>query len=481
MRTLNVRLAVILLVIIAVGGGGIYFIHYFQQKRNADFFLEQAEIAKQEVENAKKEKKTEEAAKALQTQIKNMKWYLSFRPNDLDVMENLGMLFADNIVANNIVDTISFNQANSLLDKVVREDPTRNNARRKLIDLLMLQRRFADALEHIQYLLKESPDNPELLQLLGLCEEATREYENAQKTFEKAIEYSPKQIDTYPQLANLLRKSLDKHKEAYACMQNLVKNNPDSAKAYIYLGNYWENMDKEETNKATAKEDIDPKEEAMKAAEKAVELSPDDSPYNQDALLLAARCSMALDKPEQARKYTEHNLEVHKDSPVIYTTLAEIIVRTGNKEKAIEILNQGLKETKNSPQILWYKVNLLIDLKNLDAAREAMGQLQSTQYPKAFIDYSEARLAFAQKDWSDAARRFEKVRPSLIATPSLLKQADLSMGYCYGQLHNVDQEISAYQRALAIDPFFAPARQRSHGCTARIGPGGRGRPGIPPN
>ena len=56
-RTLNVRLAVILLVTIVVVGTGVYFLHRFQQISNADFFLEQANIAKQEAEDAKKEKK----------------------------------------------------------------------------------------------------------------------------------------------------------------------------------------------------------------------------------------------------------------------------------------------------------------------------------------------------------------------------------------------------------------------------------------
>ena len=96
------------------------------------------------------------------------------------------------------------------------------------------------------------------------------------------------------------------------------------------------------------------------------------------------------------------------------------MVRTGDKEKAIEILNRGLKETKNSPQILWFKVNFLIDLRNLDEAREAIKQLETTQYPKFLIDYVDARMAFAQKVWSEAARRFEKLRPSLISMPMLL-------------------------------------------------------------
>ena len=149
----------------------------------------------------------------------------------------------------------------------------------------MLGRRFNDAMEHISYLLKESPDNPELLQLLGQCDEAMGEDENAQKSYEKAIEYSPKQIDTYPRLANLLRKRLEKPKEAYDCMQNLVKNNPDFGESLYLFGQLLaKHRFQRRGHEGFRQGDIDPKEEAMKAAEKALELSPDDA----DALLLAA-------------------------------------------------------------------------------------------------------------------------------------------------------------------------------------------------
>ena len=137
MRTLNVRLAVILLVILVVGGAGAYFIHKVQQKSNAVFFLEQAEIAKQNLEKAKKENNSEEQAKALKKQIENLRWYLSFRPKDMDVMESLGLLMADNI-SNNINDDRSFAMAYGYLDIVVREDPNRDKVRRRLIDLMML-------------------------------------------------------------------------------------------------------------------------------------------------------------------------------------------------------------------------------------------------------------------------------------------------------------------------------------------------------
>ena len=431
-------MAVILLMVAVVGGTAAYFIHYLQQKRNADFFLVQAELAKQDVEKAHKEKKTEEEEKALKKQLDNLSWYLSFRPYDLKVREELGML-----MANHITNQAVFNQAFGNLDMVVREDETRNDARRKLIDLMLQSGRYNDAMEHITYLLKEKKDDPELLQLMGQCEEAMGEDENAQKSYEKAIEYSPKQIDTYPRLANLLRKRLNQPKEADNYMQKLVKNNPDTAKAYTYLGSYLLG--------------INSTEDAMKAAEKSLELSPDSS----DALMLAARCSMMLDDLEKAEKYARHNMEIHKDSPLNYIVLADIIMRSKDREKALDIYDQGLKETKNAPQILWYKANLQIDLKNLDAAKETIGKLQNAAYTGPMIEYLEARIAYTQKDWGDASRRFEKVRPSLISNPNplLLMQTDLCLGYCYGQLRNVDQQISAYQRVLAVDPFNSPARQ----------------------
>ena len=450
MRTLNVRLAVSLLVIIVVCGTGIYFAHIFQQKRNANFFLEQAELAKQEVEQAKKDKNTTEEEKALQKQFRNMEMYLMFKPGDLDVMESFGMLRADHISDNR-----SFSQAFGILEKVVREDETRNKARRKLIELMMPAGRSSDAMEHINYLLKESPDDPDLLQLLGQCEAEMGEDSNAVATYEKAIKYSPKQIETYARLADLLRNRLEQPKEAYECMQNMINNNPNSVKAYFYLGLYWQSINsKEEAKKATDK-DLDPKEEAMKAAEKALELAPDDT----DGLLLASHCAMALGDLEKARKFAERNMEIHKESPQIYITLADIIVRSGNRAKAIEILDQGLKDTKNSPQILWSKANLLIDLRKMDAAKETIEKLQSTSYPKILLEYLDARIVFAEKNWAEASRRFEKIRPSLSVGPALLMQVDLCLGYCYGQLHNVDQQIRSYQRVLASDPFNGPARQ----------------------
>jgi cellulose synthase operon protein C len=454
-RTLNVRLAVILLVILVVGGAGAYFIHKFQQKHNAVFFLEQAEVAKLNMEKAQKEGNSEEQLKALKKQIENMRWYLSLKPKDMDVMESMGLLMADNVIARNLTDERSFGSAYGYLDIVIREDPSRDKVRRRLIDLMMASGRITDAQDHLTYLLKKSPDDPELLRLLGNCQEYQGEDEKAKTSYEKAIEYAPTNIDTYPLLADLLHKRLKQPKEAEQCLKKLVENNPDSAKAYIYLGAYYQN--------------VKSNEEATKAVEKALELAPDDKDVSKltpddknvllDGLLLAARCAIESKDLEKAGKYAEHSLEINKQSEQAYATLTDIYNRDNKKEKALETLEKGLKETNNASQLLWAKANLLIDDKKLDAAKETVNKLRTANIRKCLVDFLEAKIAYTDKNWADAARRFEDVRPELASMPTYLLQTDMSLGYCYGMLHNSDKQMAAYQRVLAADPLNLPARQ----------------------
>ena len=69
-------------------------------------------------------------------------------------------------------------------------------------------------------------------------------------------------------------------------------------------------------------------------------------------------------------------------------------------------------------------------------------------------------MEMAQGHWLAACQGFEKVRGYLLA-PGLqpcLKQVDLWLADCYGQLGNRDQQIDALRRAVRTDPFSGVAR-----------------------
>ena len=122
---------------------------------------------------------------------------------------------------------------------MLRQDPTRKHVRRRLVDLAMKGRHFTAAKEHLQqFLLKDSPEDPELWDLLGQCYAGTGEYDLAMENFKKAITIDPSQVEVYPRLASVLRYHLGREKEADQWMEKLVAANPKSAQAHYLRGSY---------------------------------------------------------------------------------------------------------------------------------------------------------------------------------------------------------------------------------------------------
>ncbi len=175
MRTLNIRLAAVLFVIVVGGAVGVYFLHRYQITRNAYVFREISEQAEQEAKEAAEQKNFDAEQKANEQAIKNLGWYVALKPDDLDALEKLCMLLADRsdlFVANKMPDTRVFGQAFGRLESLLRTDPARSKARRRLVDLAMSPafQRYQDAKDHLQdFLLPESPKDPELLELLARC------------------------------------------------------------------------------------------------------------------------------------------------------------------------------------------------------------------------------------------------------------------------------------------------------------------------
>ena len=167
---------------LAVVGGAVHLLHAFQTRRHADFFLDQAHTAK--------------AAGDKRDAIDSYRNYLSISPDDAAARAELGLLLAD-LGANG--------EAFRAFEQVLRTDPTRSDVRRQTAKAALAIGRFRDAREHLQgFLLKETPDDPELLEMLGECQAAAGEYLAAARTFESAIEHDPKRIDSYLHLVAVL-------------------------------------------------------------------------------------------------------------------------------------------------------------------------------------------------------------------------------------------------------------------------------------
>ncbi len=438
MRTLNVQLVAVLGTIGIVFGSSVYLLHAYQVRRNAYVFMRQAERFEERAEQATKRNDFKSAQQAYSDATRSLRWYVRLVPRDVEGLEKLGVLVADTSQ-----DYRSRNEAFSLLERVLREDPERSKARRRLVAVAVDIGRFQDAKQHLQeFLLKDFPNDPELWDLLGRCSLGTGEFHLARDYFKKAIKLSPTQIGAYSRLARVLHKRLSLPAEARLWMDEVVQRNPKNGSAHYERGLFLN--------------DMGASSEAIKETSKSLELNPD----NSDALALATRCHTFVGNIEKAREYAARRIKLYPQDPGSYLNMVDIELATRKHDKAIAMVRQGLQVVKQNPQLLWALANLLIDANNLAEAKQTFDQLHAINYPMPFLQYLDARMEMARGHWFAARQGFEKVRGHLIAPglENMLKQADLLIGQCYGQLSNRDQQIDAFRRATRTDPLSQVAR-----------------------
>ena len=92
MKTLNIRLLVILLAGSAVLGAGVYALRWWQVRRNAGVFLRQARSALEEAEaiTGTESDDVDRKKTKLQNAVRNYTWFVRMRPNDIEALEELG-------------------------------------------------------------------------------------------------------------------------------------------------------------------------------------------------------------------------------------------------------------------------------------------------------------------------------------------------------------------------------------------------------
>src|SRR4051794_35486655 len=169
-RRLNWKRSVVLLVACLCGGLVIHFAHGFQVNRQAGGLITQADRAEKE--------------RQYRSAIDYLRRYLGFQPRDTDVLARYGRLLARTDVAT--TPRARF-QAISILESALARDPALQEERQLVIDLFLSLHGYKDAQFHLDYLLKNNPNDPKLLGKLAKCHESLNHFREARKAYQEAI------------------------------------------------------------------------------------------------------------------------------------------------------------------------------------------------------------------------------------------------------------------------------------------------------
>ncbi len=193
-KAINLRFVCWSLATFAIVGLGVYFLHKWQVRRQTGIFLAMAQEA--------------ETSGNLVKAINSYGQYLALAPRDADAQARYGLM---------LFEARAYARASQAFEAVLRVDPGAGDVRRKVVKADIFIDRVPDARDHLEnYLLKQFPDDAELLDLEGRCLARDGEYLAAGRSFAAAIQHDPARTEAYTQLIAILLKAgrdLDKDRE----------------------------------------------------------------------------------------------------------------------------------------------------------------------------------------------------------------------------------------------------------------------------
>ncbi|RCS46346.1 hypothetical protein DTL42_15370 [Bremerella cremea] len=431
---LNYRFIALLFVALALFAAIVHGIHTVQLSRHTASFLREARRVRSE-------------GRMLDA-LAHYRRYTLVAPNDVAALTEFGYLLRD---------AGSPDQAYLILSRSFQIDPNQDGLCLALVDLAIALQRFADARDYLaNVLIPASPDDPELLGKLAVCQAGLGEFRQACDNLEHAIKGDPSNIGLYLRLANLQNSSLNSYGDAKVTLDEMVANNVRDPLAYVARGHWVMSavsgnaVDGQGRTGGGALQTLESHRyaEVQSDLNEALQLAP----ASVDANLLGAELALTQMDLDKAVEFATRAKRIAANEPYPVRLLVRVASLKGDHNKAIEVAREGLKNWPNDFQLQWMLANLLIDGQKIDDALPVIEHLRVLSPDPSLIALLEARVLAVEGKWRESAKLVEQNRARLMNWPAIASRADFHLGRCYQQLARPDQELNAYRRALAVDP-----------------------------
>ncbi len=421
MPTINKRFLLRLMAFVVLLGGGIFTAHYLQSDRVHRALLWQSERAAQEGKH--------------DLAIAYLRQYLEFQPNDLDATVTL-----TEYLQKRNPDSKGWANILFLYEKILREDPHRDEIRRRAIRVCIELQRFGDAMTHANVLLEKNLADGLLWHQIAFCQSRQNKHDEARQAYETAIRLAPQQIRSYEMLAHLLIRQLNQPAAAATLLDRMVQANPHDPEALLVRARYLKSVHRLQE----CEQDLD----------RLLRLDPE----NADGLLMLSEILQGRGEIQQARVILSEGLKLHHRKPEFYRSLSWLELCSGNIPGAAACLIQGTRLLPNELELLTPLADLMVQQGEVEKARAILRKLEARRTTTSQIRYLKARLLMHEQKWTEALEQFEKLRTEAVNLPGLAIQVNLLMSVCHRRLGNRQEEVEALQRVIALDGNNLSAR-----------------------
>ncbi len=239
--------------------------------------------------------------------------------------------------------------------------------------------------------LETNPD-PGLRRMLALALAGQRKFKEAAEELQTIIKEHPEQILTYETLGQLIEQRPEDFKDMPSQWFNqAVEKNPASALAYIIRAGFYRRSE----DLSSASDDLG-RAEKQDLSDSAVRLRLAQELIN----------SNALDKAEM------HLVAVQEASPTdkdLWTTWAGLALKSRSKEKMLEIAETGLKELSSQPwDFMPLATELFIRCGKLEDANDCISKMYEKDISSASITFLRGLVASGQGNLSDAVKYWQQ-------------------------------------------------------------------------
>jgi tetratricopeptide (TPR) repeat protein len=304
----------------------------------------------------------------------------------------------------------------------------------KLILELFSNGQIQEALDAVEVLIKDYPNESLLFNISGACYAGLGQFDDAVKDYEKAIAIKPDYSKAHFNLGCTLQELGQLDASAKSFEKALVIE-PNYAEAHNNLG-------------ITLK-DLRQLDAAVKSFKKAIAIKPD---YVEAHYSLGATFQ-ELGQLDDAVKSYKEVVNIEPDFAEMHNNLGVILNKLNQKDAALKSLETAVAIKPDFAEAHYNLGNALNDLGQLDMATKSYERALAIKpdYAEAHNNLGNTLNDLGQHD--DAVKRFEKA----IAIQPNYVQAHNNLGDTFHELGQLETATKSYEKVIAIKPDFAEA------------------------